>query len=152
MIGRATLLAIVGAGLLSADVRSGNRQQRLRQSDIGIQALTVQIEAGAMVSRVVVYAGMDDPSDGVHLEVLLPPGSTVIRMPAECAATPDVRGSPVRGRISCSLGTLAVNERRNLVFASSVPLPNVPKAVAAFVSSDAPDPRPGDNFSLKILP
>ncbi len=152
MIGRATLLAIVGTGLLSADVRGGNRQQRLRQSDIGIQALTVQIEAGAMVSHVVVYAGMDDPSDGVHLELLLPPGSTVLRMPPECVAVTDVKGSPVRGRISCNLGTFVVNERRHLVFASSVPLPTIPKAVAAFVSSDSPDPRPGDNFSLKILP
>lgn len=146
MIGRATLLAIVGTGLQSVG------QPRLRQSDIGIQVMTVQAEAGELVSRVVVYAGMDDPSDGVHLEFLLPPGSTVYRMPPGCGTEGDGRGSPIRGRISCNLGTLAVHERRQLVFATSVPGLAVPKSVAAFVSSDSPDPRPGDNFSLKTVP
>ena len=147
MIGRATVLAIVGTGLLSP-----GGQQRLRQSDIGIQVITVQVEAGELISRVVVYAGMDDPSDGVRLELLLPPGSTVFRMPPGCMSDADPRGSQVRGRISCSLGTLAVHERRQLVFATSIPAPAVPKSVAAFVSSDSPDPRPGDNFSLRTAP
>ena len=43
MIGRATLLAIVGTGLQSVG------QPRLRQSDIGIQVMTVQVEAGELV-------------------------------------------------------------------------------------------------------
>ncbi|MEO8451076.1 MAG: hypothetical protein ABI647_14860 [Gemmatimonadota bacterium] len=155
MIGRFTPAALVLTALttaMSSDSARLLRQQRLWQSDIGIQSLTMGVEAGDLVSRVIIYAGMDDPSQGARLELLLPPGSAIHKMPPGCAADALPSGVTVRGRVSCNLGTLAVHERVQLVFASSIPAPTVPKSVAAFVSSDAPDPRPGDNFAMKTLP
>jgi hypothetical protein len=155
MIGRLTSAAIVLAAsttLMASDSSRLLHQRRLWQSDIGIQSLTMGVEAGDLVSRVIVYAGMDNPSQGARLELLLPPGSAIHRMPPGCAADAVPNAVGVRGRVSCDLGTLAVHERLQLVFSSSIPAPNVPKSVAAFVSSDAPDPRPGDNFIMKTVP
>jgi len=146
--------ATVALGVVMLTMRKVTSvQHRFWQADVGIQSLTVEPANGELRARVVIYSGMDDPSRGVRVEVLLPLGTSVLRMPPGCRVGADTGvGDQVRGRISCELGTLRVRERRELDLGITVPAPGVVKSVAAFVSSESPDPRPGDNYLVKLVP
>jgi hypothetical protein len=112
----------------------------------GSPALTVA-PAGVTV-RAQITSDNDDDARAVRLEILLPVGSGVLRLPAGCQAATVVQS--LTGRVTCDLGDIPVRGLREVVLTASAPPPGARFAV--FVTSDTPDPNPSNNFAERVSP
>jgi len=145
-LGTALLLAALPA-------RGVAQAPRIWQADVQIQALDLSQLDQSLVARVVVYSDNHDEARAVHVEILLPLGVGVTRTAMGCSASLSPPGvSELRARVMCDMGTLPVRTSREVFVITTLPAAGIPKTFGVFVSSDTPDPRPGNNFAEKTLP
>ncbi|HSJ65830.1 MAG TPA: hypothetical protein VK922_18255 [Gemmatimonadaceae bacterium] len=160
LLGAATLVA------LAAAPGPGVSRQAVWQADVRIQLLEVtalrgstaaskpgQASAAArqFTARVVVASDNDDEARGVRLDVLLPVGAGVVRLPAECRASPSAVAT-LTGRVTCDLGVMPVRGLREVMISTTATVSPTGARFAALVSSDTPDPVPGNNFAERGVP
>jgi hypothetical protein len=143
-----TTLAVVLAA--AGEVRGPT--QHVWQADVSVRELALTLaERGPTVTARVVVAADSDDARAVRLEVMLPVGVAVVRMPNVCHTSP----SPVTSlsaRVTCALGDLPVRESRGV----SITTTDMPGArgrlrFAAFAFSDTPDPAPANNFVERVF-
>jgi len=144
---------VVFATILLTPARVGPPPQRVWQADVLVQALeiTEPKRGGPLGAHVVVAIQSNDEARAVHLEVLLPIGVGVLRMPAEC----HLSRSPVtslNARVTCDLGDMPGRGSRDVSITTTGRVANGPLRVAVFAVSDTPDPLPANNFAEKVLP
>jgi hypothetical protein len=156
----ATLVALVAAP------GHPSSRQAVWQADVRIQLLEVTVLRGPtagtkpgqasttarqLSARVVVASDNDDEARGVRLDVLLPVGVGVVRLPAECRASPSAVAT-LTGRVTCDLGVIPVRGRREVTVSTTATVNANGARFAAMVSSDTPDPVPGNNFAERGVP
>jgi len=129
------------------------RPPRAWQADVLIQALeiTEPKRGGPLGTHVVVAVQSDDEARAVRIEILLPIGVGVLRMPTGCHPSP----SPVtslNARVTCDLGDIPVRGSRDVSITTTGRAATGPLRVAVFAVSDTPDPLPANNFAEKVLP
>jgi hypothetical protein len=164
---RASLL--LGAATLAALVAAPNypdSRQAVWQADVRIQLLEVTALRGTAAgtkpgrantaarqfsARVVVASDTDDEARGVRLDLLLPVGAGVVRLPAECRASPSAVAT-LTGRVTCDLGVIPVRGLREVTVSTTATVSPSGARFAALVSSDTPDPVPGNNFAERGVP
>jgi hypothetical protein len=147
------------AGSLCATLAiAGSRAQqpldspRVWQADLAVQVfeLTAIKGGGPITARVVVATGNDE-ARGVRLEMLLPVGIGVLRVPDGCRPSPSPVAS-LNARVSCAIGDMPVRALREVsVTTTGVPAVDARPHFAVFVFSDTPDPRPTNNFAERSL-
>jgi hypothetical protein len=151
--------SVRAAGALCATLAvTGSRTQqpldspRVFQADLAVQAfeLTAIKPGGPITARVVVATGNDE-ARGVRLEMLLPVGIGVLRVPDGCRPSPSPVAS-LNARVSCAIGDMPVRALREVsVSTTGVPAADARPHFAVFVFSDTPDPRPANNFAERSL-
>ena len=127
--------------------------QRLWQADVLVRSLEVTLLNGNLLARIVVGSGAEDEARSARVEVLMPVGVGIVRMGAGCIASAAPAGiTALRGRVTCELGTLAVQGSREVFVMTTLPPTGVPRTFGVFAMSDTPDPKPGNNFAERTLP
>ena len=141
-------------------------RQAVWQADVRIQLLEVSTLRGARAgdkpgqtstaarqfsARVVVASDNDDEARGVRLDVLLPVGAGVVRLPAACQASPSAVAT-LTGRVTCDLGVIPVRGLREVMISTTATVSANGARFAALVSSDTPDPVPGNNYAERGVP
>jgi Domain of unknown function DUF11 len=132
---------------------------RVWKADVRVQALELSeaklgaggVKGGPLSVHIVVTTESDDVARAVRVEVMLPIGVGVLRVPSGCRPSP----SPVtalNARVTCELGDLPVRALRELLITTTARVSNAPLHVAVFALSDTPDPFPANNFADKALP
>lgn len=147
------------AGALCATLAiAGSRAQqpldspRVWQADLAVQAfdLTAMKQGGPITARVVVATGNEE-ARGVRLEMLLPVGIGVLRVPDGCRPSPGPVAS-LNARVSCAIGDMPIRSLREIsVTTTGVSAADARPHFAVFVFSDTPDPRPANNFAERSL-
>lgn len=141
------------------------RRQAVWQADVRIQLMEVTALRGTRASpargqeaaarqlsaRIVVTSDNDDEARGVRLDVLLPVGTGVVRLPRRCQAVVSAAATPA-GRVTCDLGVIPVRGREEILISTTGTVSPAGGRFAAFVSSDTPDPVPGNNFTERRAP
>ena len=126
--------------------------QRVWQSDVSVQALdVVRVKPGGPVTARVTIAADSDVARAVRVEIILPVGVAVLRLPDGCRTSP----SPVAtlsARVTCALGDLPMGGHRDLSIATTAATSGRRLRFAAFAFSDTPDPVPSNNFLERVLP
>ena len=157
LLGAATLVAFVAAP------GRGASRQAVWQADVRIQLLEVTALRGStsaskpgqaarqLSARVVVASDNDDEARGVRLDVLLPVGAGVVRLPGECRESPRAVAT-LTGRVTCDLGVIPVRGLREVTISTTATVSPNGARFAALVSSDTPDPVPGNNFAERGVP
>ena len=126
--------------------------QRAWQSDLSVRTfeITADKPGGSITARVVVGAAGDE-ARAVRLELMLPVGVGVMRLPDECRASP----GPVMtlsARVTCTLGNIDARATREIAVTTTMrPRGRTPMRFAAFALSDTPDPLPANNFAERAL-
>ena len=146
--------ASLGAALVltGSHVQQPLDSPRVWQADLGVQAfeLTAIKPGGPITARIVVTTGNDE-ARGVRLELLLPVGIGVLRVPDGCRPSPSPVAS-LNARVSCAIGDMPVRALREVsVTTTGVPAVDARSHFAVFVFSDTPDPRPANNFAERAL-
>jgi hypothetical protein len=146
MLGRIALS--IGAALLV--VSAGG--QKVWHSDVSVRALEVLSvkPGGPLTARVAVVAD-SDVARAVQVEIILPVGVAVLRLPTGCRTSP----SPVAtlsARVTCALGDLPVRTQRDVSITTTGAVRGRTMRFAAFAFSDTPDPLPSNNFVERVLP
>jgi hypothetical protein len=126
---------------------------RIWQSDVRVRALEISEtkRGGPLEVHIVVATESDDAARAVRVEIMLPIGVGVVRVPDGCRPSP----SPVttlNARVTCELGDLPARSLRELWLSTSARAAAGPLRVAVFALSDTPDPFPANNFADKALP
>jgi hypothetical protein len=146
MVGRIVLS--VTAAVLVTSVG----HQRVWQADVSVRALDVVIaRPGGTVTARVTIAADGDVARAVRVEIILPIGVAVLRMPEGCHASP----SPVAtlsARVTCALGDMPVRGLYEFSIATTASTASGRLSFAAFAFSDTPDPVPSNNFVERVLP
>jgi hypothetical protein len=146
MFGRIALS--VGTAILVASVGS----QRVWQADVSVRALDVAtLKPGGPITARVSIAADSDVARAVRVEIILPVGVAVLRLPAGCRTSP----SPVAtlsARVTCALGDLPERGQRDVSIATTGSASAGRLRFAAFAFSDTPDPVPSNNFFERVLP
>lgn len=127
-------------------------EERLWRADIQVQTLRVTRLDANLLARIVVYSDNDDEARAARVEILIPVGVGILRMAEGCTASagpPGVRA--LQARVTCELGALAVRGSREVFVMTTVPPSGIPRTFGAFVMSDTPDPRPGNNYAEGTL-
>jgi hypothetical protein len=106
--------------------------------------------AQQLSARVVITSDNDDDARSVRLDILLPVGAGVIRYPSGCQASPSAV-STLTGRVTCDLGNIPVRGLREIVISTTGTVSKGAR-FAAIVTSDTPDPTPGNNFAEQVVP
>lgn len=151
--------SLTAAGpLCAALAMGGGREQQpldsrlVWQADLAVQAFDVAAlrQGGPITAHVVVATGNDE-ARGVRLEMLLPVGVGVLRVSDGCRPSPGPVAS-LSGRVSCAIGDMPVRALRELfITTGGVSAADARPHFAVFVFSDAPDPRPANNFAERAL-
>jgi hypothetical protein len=127
-------------------------KQRVWQSDVSVQALDVaRVKPGGPVTARVTIAADSDVARAVRVEIILPIGVAVLRLPGVCRTSP----SPVAtlsARVTCSLGDMPVRGLYDFTIATTASASGGRLRFAAFAFSDTPDPTPSNNFAERVLP
>jgi hypothetical protein len=138
----------VGAALLT--VPAGG--QRVWQADVSVRALeVVSVKPGGPITARVAVAADSDVARAVQVEIILPVGVAVLRLPTGCRTSP----SPVAtlsARVTCALGDLPSRTQRDVSIATTGAVRGGKMRFAAFAFSDTPDPVPSNNFVERVLP
>jgi hypothetical protein len=141
--------------IVSALVISAGRQPapRIWQSDVRVRALEMSEtkRGGPLSVHIVVATESDEAARAVRVEIMLPIGVGVGRIPDGCRPSP----SPVNtlnARVTCDLGDLPARSVRDLWLSTTARVAAGPLRVAVFALSDTPDPFPANNFADKSLP
>jgi len=128
-------------------------EERLWRADIRIRSLRVTRLDDKLLARIVVYNDNADEARAGRVEILVPVGVGIVRMATGCTASAGPPGiSVLRARVTCELGTLAVQGNREVFVMTTIPPSGTPRAFGAFVMSDTPDPKPSNNFAEGALP
>lgn len=166
VIGRVSpLLRAVTLVALVAAPGPPTARQAVWQADVRIQLMEVTTLRGARVgssgqpgttarqlsARVVVTSDNDDEARGVRLDLLLPVGAGVVRLPAECRSSPSAVAT-LTGRVTCDLGVIPVRGLREVMVSTTATVSANGARFAALVSSDTPDPVPGNNYAERGVP
>lgn len=156
MFGTAASLAMVVVA-----VRQAVSAQEVWQADIRVQSMEVLStrgvqsaggsRGGQLSTRVVVTSDNDDDARAARLEILLPVGVSVLRMPAGCKTSPGVV-TGLTARVTCALGDLPVRGLREVTIVTTGVLATPQARFGAFVTSDTPDPVPSNNYAERALP
>ena len=128
-------------------------EPRVWQADVSVQTLEVTAlkPGGPITTRVVVATGNDEARE-VRIEMLLPVGVAILRIPGGCHASPSPVAS-LDARISCGLGDMPVRALRELsITTSGAARPGARLHFAVFAYSDTPDPIPANNFAERVSP
>lgn len=144
------MLVVAFAGL--AQPRPG-ATPRVWRSDVSVRALdlTVEKRGGPISARVIVAADSDD-AHAVRLEIMLPVGVGILRVPDGCRRSPSPITS-LAARVSCALGDLPMRGMRDVAITTTGAPPSRGRLhFAAFTFSDTPDPVPANNFAERIVP
>ena len=145
MVGR--MLLTVGAAVLAVGGR-----QRVWQSDVSVQALdVVSVKPGGPVTARVTIGAGSDVARAVRVEIILPIGAAVLRLPDVCRASPSPV-STLSARVTCSLGDMPVRGLYDFSIATTASVNGGRLRFAAFAFSDTPDPVPSNNFAERVLP
>jgi hypothetical protein len=126
---------------------------RVWRSDVSVRALDLSTErhGGAIAVRVIVAADSDD-ARAVRLEIMLPVGVGVLRVPDGCQRSPGPITS-LAARVSCALGGLPMRGMRDVTITTTGAPPSRGRIhFAAFTFSDTPDPVPSNNFAERVVP
>ena len=157
-------LALLAVLALAAPV-NGAASQAVWQADVRVQLLEITALRSAPVAkrldaastgsrqlsaRVVITSDNDDDARGVRLDILLPVGAGVMRLPPGCQASPSAVAT-LAGRVTCELGSIPVRGLREIVIATTGTVPSGAH-FAALVTSETPDPTPGNNFAEQVVP
>lgn len=146
MFGRVVLS--VGTAILVVSARG----QRVWQADVSVQALVVaMVKPGGPITARVAVAADSDVARAVRVEIILPVGVAVLRLPDGCRASP----SPVAtlsARVTCALGDIPERGMRAVSIATTAAPSGKRLRFAAFAFSDTPDPVPTNNFVERVLP
>jgi len=125
---------------------------RAWQADLAVQGFELTaIKAGGPITARVVVATGNDEARGVRVEMLLPVGIGVLRVPDGCRPSPSPVAS-LNARVSCTIGDMPVRALREVsVTTTGVSAADARPHFAVFVFSDTPDPRPANNFAERSL-
>jgi hypothetical protein len=127
-------------------------EERLWRADIQVRSLRVTRLDANLLARIVVYSENDDEARTARVEILVPVGVGIVRMAPGCTASAGPPGIGVlRARVTCELGTLPVRGSREVFVMTTMPPSGIPRTFGAFVMSDTPDPRPGNNYAEGML-
>jgi hypothetical protein len=142
-------------GGLAASLTLGwpaSAEEQLWRADIQVQSLRVTRLDANLLARIVVYSDNDDEARAARVEILVPVGVGIVRMAVGCTASAGPPGvSVLRARVSCELGTLPVRGSREVFVMTTMPPARIPRTFGAFVMSDTPDPKPGNNYVEGML-
>ena len=146
------MLAMLGiATLLTAG--PAQPAQKIWQADVRVQSLEVTAlkgKGGPLSARVLVTSDNDEEARAAHLEILLPIGVGVVRVPAGCRPSPSAIAGLI-ARVSCDLGDIPVRGLREVVI-TTTGTAAIHGRFAAFVTSDTPDPQPSNNYAERPIP
>lgn len=141
--------------------RQATSAQEVWQADIRVQSMEVlstrgvpaagDAHGGQLSTRIVVTSDNDDDARASRLEILLPVGVTVLRMPSSCKPSPGAVAG-LTARVTCELGDLPVRGLREVTIVTSGARANRQAKFGAFVTSDTPDPNPSNNYAERALP
>lgn len=134
----------------------GGRQQpvpRVWQSDVRVRALEISEtkRGGPLSVHILVATDSDEGARAVRVEIMLPIGVGVVRIPDGCRPSPSPV-STLNARVSCDLGDVPGRSLRDLWLATTARVAAGPLHVAVVALSDTPDPLPANNFAEKALP
>lgn len=125
--------------------------QEIWQADVRIESLEVAVRVSTLTIQVVVASDHDDEARAVRLDVLLPVGVGLVRIPPDCRTGPTPVANLV-GRVTCDLGTIPVRGSRSVNLTASRPAVGAGRTISAFAASDTPDPDPTNNHAFRSLP
>ena len=127
-------------------------EEQMWRADIQVQSLRVTRLDANLLARIVVYSDNDDEARAARVEILVPVGVGIVRMAPGCTASAGPPGiSSLRARVSCELGTIAIKGSREVFVMTTIPPSGIPRTFGAFVLSDTPDPKPGNNYAEGML-
>jgi hypothetical protein len=126
---------------------------RAWQADVRVRTLEVtEIKRGGpLIVHAVIATESDDEARAVRVEIMLPIGVGVLRVPPGCRPSPSPV-SALNARVTCELGDVPVRGSRDVSITTTARVASVPLRIAVFVASDTPDPQPANNFAEKALP
>lgn len=158
---RAWMIAVAlvaSSVLVVAAVSAAIPRQEVWQADVRVHALEVTplralaATRGArqLSMRAVITSDNDDDARAARLEVLLPIGVGVLRLPPGCRAGASTVAT-LTGRVTCDLGDIPVRGLREVVITTTGTVSGTGGRFAVFVTSDTPDPAPSNNYSERIV-
>ncbi len=127
--------------------------QKVWQADVRVQSLDVTAlkgKGGPLSAVIVVTSDNDEEARATRLEILLPIGVGVLRMPAGCRPSPSAIAGLI-ARVTCDLGDIPVRGLREITVTTTGGAA-IHGRFAAFVTSDTPDPQPSNNYAERPIP
>lgn len=152
MRGLLVFLATASGAIAISGASGSTRDPRVWQADVKIESLDAgELRSGGPVNaRIVIAVDGGESARAVRVEILLPIGVGVLRIPDACRPSP----SPVtglNGRVTCDVGEIPGRSTREILLSTSARVSPQPIRFAAFVYSDTPDPAPSNNFAEKSV-
>ena len=149
----AALCATLAVALVATADANGWSTQHVWQSDVSVRDLELtSIDRGGTITARVVVASDGDAARAVRLELMLPVGVAVVRMPGGCRASPGPVMS-LSARVTCVLGDVPARESRVTSIVTTGASARLGRLhFAAFAFSDTPDPLPANNFAERVVP
>ncbi len=122
------------------------------QADVRVQSIVLSAaNRGQIATTVTITSDNDDDARSARADILLPVGVGVLRMPANCAASPTAV-SALNARVTCNLGDIPVRGLSQLFIITTAVPGNAHPRFAVFVMSDTPDPDPANNYAERNVP
>ncbi len=149
---RGALVALAVVLVVAAPPRGG-AAQHVWQADVSVRTLDITKEkaAGPITARVVISTDSGD-ARAARLEIMLPVGVGLVRVPDTCQPSPSPLLS-LNARVTCQLGDIGVRELRDISITTTGAPPSRGRLrFAAFAVSDTPDPVPSNNFAERVVP
>ncbi len=144
-------LALVAAGHAGV---GADAAQRAWQADLSVRAFEVATDKSATsITASLVIATDSDEARAVRVEIMLPIGVGVVRLPDACRASPGPVMS-LSAHVTCTLGNIEARGVREVSITTTSRPPSrtrTPVRFAAFALSDTPDPVPANNFAERTL-
>jgi hypothetical protein len=142
--------------MISALLVGFGRQQappRVWQSDVRVRALEISEtkRGGPLSVHILVSTESDESARAVRVEIMLPIGVGIVRIPEGCRPSPSPV-STLNARVTCDLGDLPGRALRDLWLSTTARVAAGALHVAVVALSDTPDPLPANNFAEKALP
>jgi hypothetical protein len=146
-------VAVLATFVLGAAPRGAGSAQHVWQADVSVRAFEVTKEKNGSSDSITAHAVVSTDSGdarAVRLEIMLPVGVGLVRVPDTCQPSP----SPVRSlnaRVTCIIGDLAVRELRDITITTTGVPSRRRLRFAVFAFSDTPDPLPSNNFAERLV-
>jgi hypothetical protein len=154
-----TFGGVASLATILVGVRHATPAQEVWQADIRVRSMEVlparsvapTARGGQLTTRIVITSDNDDDARAARLEILLPVGVSVLRLPGGCKSSPSAVAG-LTARVTCDLGDVPVRGLRDVSIVTTGVQASPQGRFGAFVTSDTPDPIPSNNYAERALP